>query len=258
MKLDPACLEFSVVMAAHRADAHLEQALASVEAALSASDAELIIVANGPQRDLVAELVRARRLRDSTRVETSALPSLAYCLNRGIELARGAYIARFDADDICLPDRFERQLRLAADSGADFLFSAATLIDGEGLPQGEIRPSTATLWQRCGPIHPTAFIRREALLQLGGYGQLEFSEDYHLWLRASAQGYRLVVDPLPAIAYRVHAGQSTAARRLADMFATNAGLKLALGLRRKSAPLLLGAAFDLICHVYRSCRSAFS
>jgi len=252
---------FSVLMAAHRADAHLQEALHSVLLALDGHAAELIVVANGADRQAVAQAVsqamQSHAGTAATRVELSALPSLAYCLNRALELARGEFVARFDADDVCLHDRFTVQLALARGSAADFVFGAARDIDACGAPTGRVRLSNTWLWNRCGPVHPTAFARRSSLLALGGYGQLDASEDYHLWLRARAAGCRLHADAEPVIAYRVHAQQATTVQRLADTFATNAGIKLTQALRQGSPALLAGAALDLARYCYRRCANAF-
>lgn len=250
-------LRYSVVLPAHRADDYLLEAVRSVEQAISADEGELIVIANGVERAKVADAVMRVRTLASTRVEISELPSLIHCLNRGIELSRGQYVARFDSDDVCLPDRFEQQHALALSSGADFVFSDAEVIDAAGRPTGERKASSAALWKRCGPIHPTAFMRRDALLQLGGYGNLEYSEDYHLWLRAQSQPYKFAVLNRPTIRYRVHAEQSTGRARLAETFATNLGLKIIVGLRAGKCSLLFGAAIDAASWAYRRCRNAF-
>ena len=65
---------------------------------------------------------RVRLLRDGMK------QGLAARLNQGIDAAAGRYIARMDADDLCFPERFARQVeRLNADSSLD-LVACRTLI----------------------------------------------------------------------------------------------------------------------------------
>lgn len=256
MNTTDSALRYSVVLPAHRADDYLGEAVRSVEQAMGSDSAELIVVANGPARAQVAEAVLRMRTLPNTRIEVCEIPSLIHCLNRGIEVARGEYIARFDSDDVCLPQRFKQQYDRAVLSGADFVFSDAEVIDTAGLDTGERRIVGLSLWKRCGPIHPTAFMKRDTLLRLGGYGNLEYSEDYHLWLRAFCEGYRFEIDHRPAIRYRVHAQQVTDRSKLVDTFATNFGLKLIVGLRKRNFLVFLGAAVDGLFLIYRKCRSA--
>jgi glycosyltransferase involved in cell wall biosynthesis len=251
-------LALSVVLPAHRADDYLLQALRTAETALSNLDAELIVVANGMDSEAVEQLVLRARTLPGTLVIRSGIPALIHCLNRGLEVARGEYVARFDSDDICLPSRFQHQLRIARETGADFLFGAAEIMRADGTIDGRTQVSGTALWRVCKPMHPTALMRRSAVLALGGYGNLEFSEDYHLWLRAASRGFRLVADPEPVIRYRVHPGQVTDKRKLTHTFASNAGIKLIAALRERSPLLLLGVLSDLIRYFYRVCRNAFS
>jgi O86/O127-antigen biosynthesis beta-1,3-galactosyltransferase len=252
-------MRYSVIMPAHRVHEYLRPAVESVERAIAQDDAELIVVANGPNRDAVAEAVKGVSNLATTRVIVTAIPSIIYALNRAIDAARGDYVARFDSDDVCIADRFSRQYEAAVRERADFLFSDAEVIGADGTPTGRrLISNILSLWNRCGPVHPTAFMRRDALLALGGYGSYEYCEDYHLWLRAEARGCRFVVDHELAIQYRVHGSQITDDSTLSEIFATGAGIKLILSLRGRQPKLLLGAGLDLGRWIYRRCRNAFS
>lgn len=228
---------------------YLLLALESAENALTA-DGELLVIANGPDRLKIKEKLNEVKKKRSTTVLSSDLFSLSHCLNIGVERARGEYIARMDSDDICLPDRFLFQSASARESGADLLFADATRISGDGVQQGRMKSDIRTIWNTCGLIHPTAFIRRDSILKLGGYGNLEYSEDYHLWLRALSTGLSVHLDSMPVIAYREHSGQATAAPKLFSTFGMNAGIKLALGLRHGDIMLFVGAGLDVFRTLY--------
>ncbi|MCV5804241.1 glycosyltransferase, partial [Escherichia coli] len=53
-------------------------------------------------------------------------------LNEGIDYAKGELICRMDADDICMKDRVNEQVKIFRDSSIDVVFSGATLIDDDG------------------------------------------------------------------------------------------------------------------------------
>lgn len=247
---------FSVLMAAHRDDRPLREALRSVDVALQGHDTELIVIANGAERERVADSVRHTVRHPRLQVESCVIASLGYCRNRAVELARGTYVATVDADDRCLPGRFAHQLALAQSTSADFIFGAARDIGADGSPLHRLRHSSTTLWNRCGPLHPTAFIRRQALLALGGYAHHGAGEDYALWLRAAAAGYSMHADAAAVVAYRLHAQQASARGRLAAIFANNAGAKLTLALHGGSPLLLVGAALDSARCLLRRCADA--
>jgi glycosyltransferase involved in cell wall biosynthesis len=250
-------LDYTVVCPAHRADNYLIDAIESTEKAIGDDLAELVVVANGPSRNEVARLVREVSSLPRTVVIVTEMQSLAHCLNRGIEAASGEYIARMDADDLCLEGRFRHQLSIARARSADVVCSDAVVVNSLGVESGTRLVASDKVWRKCGPIHPAVMMRRDVLLRLGGYGNLEYCEDYHLWLRVHAEGHRIAVDGTSVLGYRRHADQATDRGRITRTFATNIGLKLALGLRFGKLSYLFGAAYDAVCYCYSVCRRAF-
>ena len=60
--------------------------------------------------------------------------NLASALNYGIMRAKGAFIARFDSDDICKPNRFENQLQFFSDNPkVDILGTSINIIDSQSV-----------------------------------------------------------------------------------------------------------------------------
>lgn len=132
---------------------------------------------------------------DRIRVISRENRGLVASLNQLFAEARAPLIARFDADDICKPDRFARQLEFLAQNPDHGLVGSATrYID----PAGELatnapilRPTThdeflANLED--GPLlcHSAVLIRRDLVLAAGGYRPaFAHAEDYDLWLRLS-------------------------------------------------------------------------
>lgn len=170
---------------------------------------EVIVVDDGSTDQTVGQLGAI----DDARLRVVRTPprGLVAALNTGIAEARAPVIARMDADDIAVPHRLATQL--AALDRADFVFAAADLIDTEGRPIGrnECPPLSrderraALLGERRAPplIHPTAMMRRDVLLALGGYRDSPSSEDHELWLRAIDR-VRFAAVAAPLLRYRVN------------------------------------------------------
>lgn len=130
---------------------------------------------------------RIRHIHNSERL------GLAQSLNRGIAQASGRYIARFDADDINLPTRFEKQVNfLNAHSEVGVLGARYDMVDKDGRVLLTPKPTTEInliRWRmyfgECAVAHPTVMVRSDIYRQLGGYDPKALvSEDFELWTRA--------------------------------------------------------------------------
>lgn len=98
----------SVVMSVYNGGPFLTEAIGSI-LSQSYADFECIIIDDG-STDNSADIIashRDRRFRVITHAENAGL---AARLNEGVAAASGRYVARMDADDISLPDRFARQV----------------------------------------------------------------------------------------------------------------------------------------------------
>lgn len=138
-------------------------------------------------------------------------------LNLGISQAKGEYIARLDHDDICYPERFEKQLRYMEEHpevvlcGAwfDFLYE-----DGKRHKECPIICGTAemefthTFFNYCMP-HSSFMIRKEAMIKNSiWYEKYLYAEDYHLLLDLMLVG-KIDFIHESLIAYRIFAEQCT-------------------------------------------------
>jgi glycosyltransferase involved in cell wall biosynthesis len=160
---------------------------------------------------ILAEYARQdRRLRVLGNGRNLGLPAT---LNRGLDEAKAAYIARQDADDEAEPARFEAQIAfLDADPSVDVVSSSAKLIDTGGRVIGE-RRARVTRPSACRYItafatplaHGATLARRECLVHFRY--SLEPAalhvEDYELWGRLVRSGRRLANIPDPLYRIRV-------------------------------------------------------
>lgn len=101
-------------------------------------DWELILVDDGSQ-DASVEIVRGfadSRIRLMVEPESRGLPTR---LNQAIDAARGRYFARMDADDVCYPERFARQIAfLEVNPEVDLLGAAAVVFADGGVAKGKL------------------------------------------------------------------------------------------------------------------------
>lgn len=163
-------------------------------------------------RDLAAEDARIQLIVQDNQ---GIVPSL----HRMIARAQGRYIARMDADDLCLPERFARQIAcLEARPELGAVGTQFIEIDARGAvrdahfrhPVGSEAVHAQLLMGQ--PLaNPTVMFRADALRAAGGYrAAFRYCEDYDLFLRLS----RLArLDNLPDVLfhYRRSAGQMSVA-----------------------------------------------
>ncbi len=186
----------SVVIATRNRAALLPASARSV-LAQSAADLELILVDDASD-DATPEAMAALAAADP-RVRILRLPrraGLAGARNRGIEGARGEYVAFNDDDDLWLPDKLERQLagfRVCPE--AALVYSPMIVVGTDGRERrvgANARDGHAALRRllRGNFIGvPCVLVRREALVCAGCFDEeLPALEDWDLWIRLAAAG----------------------------------------------------------------------
>ena len=183
----------SVLMTMFDAATHLRAAVESI-LGQTFGDFEFVIVDDG-SRDDSAAIVESYGDARIRLVRNEQNKGQTPCLNQGLALARGAWVARQDADDISLPRRLERQMgRLRRDEKLALLGCQAWLVDDGGKFTGlldvALGPESiewAELWENPF-IHTAAIFRREAVTRLGGYDEsFRICQDYDLWMRLAAE-----------------------------------------------------------------------
>ena len=197
----------SVVLAVYNGARHLERSLASVTGQRF-TDFELIVIDDGSTdgtADILSALQRSEPRAIVVRQDNRGLTA---SLNRGIAMARGTYIARQDADDESLPERFERQVAwLDAHPSVAAVGTRADVIDGSGAVIGALATAggqqavkRGLMTLRTTPVHGSVMMRTEALRTVGGYREAFcLCQEYDLWLRLIS---RFEIDNLPDTLYR--------------------------------------------------------
>lgn len=189
----------SVIMSVFNADVkHLDRAVRSI-LDQTYKEIEFIIIDDGTTEDCLSYLQnlednRVRLLRNEENI------GLAASLNKGIEIAKGKYIARMDSDDYSMPERLDRQVQyMEANEDVDVLACIALDIIGEKLTGGiggayrifdnEDMKAELSLAPKVFP-HPTVMYRASFLKEHGLRYDESFlrAQDYDMWARCSVLG----------------------------------------------------------------------
>ena len=190
---------------------HLRRAFRSAVDDQTVRPGQVVIVQDGPVRDALARCLA--ELRDASPVPVTFVPlprhgGLGPALDQGIAASQFDVIARMDADDVAMPNRFEVQIPLIADAdivGAGLLEFAGDTghVVGQRVPPTGLDQIRRYARMHDPFNHPTVVYRRSAVLAAGGYGDLPLMEDYALFARMLGHGARAVNVPEPLVYYRV-------------------------------------------------------
>jgi len=227
VNMDKKQINASVLMPVYNAERYLEQAIESI-LNQSFRNFELLILNDG-STDGSEAIIDAYVAKDD-RCKKLSWPNqgIIATLNKGLKEAIGEIIFRMDADDVCRPDRFEKQWNyLKKNPDCVAVGSKVLLIDSEGLPICEFieleqhdKIDSENLKGHGSVItHPTVAMRKSSLMAIGGYRhEYPHAEDLDLFLRLAEEG-KLANLPEVLLEYRQHAssiGYSKRAEQLAS------------------------------------------
>jgi len=182
---------------------------------------ELIVVVDNPTYTIAIDLLSEYAKLDS-RVKIIVNKEnigLAMSMNVAAEVASGEYMLRMDADDICMPDRFQMQYDIINGSKYDLVCGNYDFIDenGEALQQKASvytdKQISVLLPYRNIIHHPTVIMRAETFRRMGGYRNYKCAQDYDLWLRMKKAGCNFHMMPEKLIKYRVRQASTTLQNR---------------------------------------------
>jgi glycosyltransferase involved in cell wall biosynthesis len=176
---------------------------------------QVVLVQDGPISDSLAAALAACVESSPVPTEVVVLPrnqGLTAALERGLDHCVHDIVARMDADDISLPDRFARQLphfdagvQLVGTGMLEFESDVGLIIATRIPPASQEEIAKQARFQQ--PFsHPTVMYRKDAVLAVGGYQQMGRMEDYWLFARMIHAGARVANVPEPLVMYRVGAG----------------------------------------------------
>lgn len=172
---------------------------------------EVVLVKDGPLTNELELIISSYK---KTLLKIVALPKnegLSNALNVGLKYCSNELVARMDTDDICLPERFEKQVRfLQSHPEIDIVGSYAMKIDECGNNLNELlkvpikHEDILRLMWTCPMNHPTVMFRKDKILSAGGYNPDAGprQDDYELWFRCAEKGLHFANLPEPLLHYR--------------------------------------------------------
>lgn len=204
--------QISVIVPVHNGARWLGETLDSLYAQ-SLPDFEVVLVDDASTDELGDVLdrhadARLRVVQLGTNVGVSA------ARNQGIDLARGRYIAFCDADDLCQPQRLERQWSfLEQHPEIGLCGSAFTCFDTQDRetvshPETDAQIRRALMAGNCFGLS-TVMAKASVLKQRHFDPSIQLAEDYELWTRLVASGVRAANLPESLIRYRLHPQQAS-------------------------------------------------
>ena len=209
----------SILMGVLNCENTLDESLESI-AAQTETRWECILCDDG-STDRTADVIRRWQERFPDRIiflQNEKNTGLAPSLNRCLAVARGEFIARMDGDDRCSADRFEKELSyLTAHPDLTIVSTDMECFDRDGvwgLRAYPTIPEPKDLVHGVPFCHAACMMSRNALADAGGYSEAEEYarvEDYELWVRMFARGYRggNIHEPL----YQMRDDRNAASRR---------------------------------------------
>jgi glycosyltransferase involved in cell wall biosynthesis len=164
---------------------------------------EIVLVDNGSTDGTYEQVSERYRIHHLIRLAHEPQPGIAHALNTGLKYCSGTYIARMDADDVCLPGRIALQSQLLDDEPEIGLVSGLVQHQGPTTNEGmayyvetinSITEQDAIRKHRFveSPLaHPSVMFRKSLIDQFGNYSTNAVPEDYELWLRWMDAGVKM-------------------------------------------------------------------
>lgn len=208
--------DISVIMSVYNGETYLAEAIESVRNQ-TFKNWELIII-NDCSTDSTGEILAAFAAKDERiKVHPNEVNlKLPSSLNRAISLCTGKYIARMDADDICLPDRLEKQYRFMEEhtdvalSSCRFMTVKNGVYASGGAGGRCDHEALKALLLVVNPIlHPGVIAKAEVMKEFLYDTTLTCTEDLELWTRMVMGGQKIQILPECLFIYRLHDKQIT-------------------------------------------------
>ena len=219
-------MKLAVILPAYNAEAYLTECLDSL---LNQTFQDFCILAiNDASIDNTSKILESYakidpRLRVYHFTQNQGEPTAGKLAKDILNYMNVEYVARMDADDICLPNRFEKQIQyLDNHPEIDVLGSNAVLFNHEQTDKSPVISDLPLLDKdikahlslaRGHMINPSVMWRHSSIKELGlNYAQTATAPDFHMWIQCALNGKTFANLPEPLLFYRVHSEQESQKR----------------------------------------------
>jgi len=198
----------SVLMPVYNGEKYLKDSIDSI-LNQTYKNFEFIIIDDG-STDKTEEIIKSYSDKRIRFIKNEKNLGIVKSLNLGIDLARGKYIARMDADDISLPERFEKQVEFMENHPE--VNVCGSWIEYFGARSGVWKTLKSDAKIKVGLLfgsqlaHPTILAKKEVFVSYPYREEYKDAEDYHLWVLMS-KDYTFSNLQEVLLRYRIHEDQ---------------------------------------------------
>ena len=260
--------KISVIMPVYNGEEFLRETMDSI-LNQTFSDFEFIII-NDASKDSTEDIIKSYGDDRIVYLINEQSLGVAGSLNRGLEVAKGEYIARIDADDIAFPERFEKQVKYMDEHKDCIMCGSNTILFGAQQGRTYVPCSDAEIRANllfASPFtHPTVMMRRSFVEEhnLGYNLECEGFEDYNMWFDFAKVGKGSFYNfQEPLLRYRIHPHQVTQKPLSPERKEAEKQLRLRVveyltGEKDERVPEILSRKddlkYDMIVDLYDACR----
>lgn len=204
--------KISIIMSVYNeTEEELKKSIGSV-LSQTYSNFEYIIVCDNPLNKNICSFLNGINDNRVRIIMNKRNMGLVWSLNYALKFVSGEYIARMDADDICINTRLYDELQYLISHKCDIVGSYVDFIDENDLIiSKEIKNPTEHmqikkfLKQDPALVHPTWLAKKKVFTNLDGYRNIPYCEDYDFLIRAVRNGFILGNVDKVLLKYRIRA-----------------------------------------------------
>lgn len=213
--------KFSVLICVYGGDnaLHFDQAMNSVFKQTLLPD-EVVLVVDGPVDTNIQKIIDKYKKNDYLKVvQLEKNMGLGIARNIGLKHCSNNLVAVTDADDLCMPDRFEKQIKMFKNNNdvsvvggqiSEFIEIPDNIVGIRVVPEQDY-DIKEYMKKRCPMNHVTVMFKISDIDKVGGYLDWYYNEDYYLWIRMALQDLKF--SNLPDILVNVRVSKEMYQRR---------------------------------------------